>query len=248
MNRLRDQRGSADPTVARAARLLSSRAPLADDVGRQQRVRARLRRRRRVPFAASLLRVALLIAVICSVAAASAMIGRVAKSIRARLQAASAAKAETRTPSHRRRAASAAPPLAAPPLAAAPAAAAPASAPASAPVAPSAVAAPPPAPLRAAPPRTAPAAHAPSETDEQRLLTSAVRALRHEHDPARAATLFARYLDRYPDGIATEDALALGLEATLGRDRARATSFATRYLSRYPSGRWSTLARRALEP
>jgi TolA-binding protein len=85
-------------------------------------------------------------------------------------------------------------------------------------------------------------------SDEQRLVAAAVRALRHEHDPARAAQLLARYLERYPDGAAAEDALALALEATLGRDPPRAAGFATRYLARYPAGRWSSLARRALEP
>jgi len=75
-----------------------------------------------------------------------------------------------------------------------------------------------------------------------------VRALRHEHDPARAAAVLERYLARYPDGVAAEDALALALEATIGRDPPRAAGFATRYLARYPQGRWSPLARRALDP
>jgi hypothetical protein len=73
MKRLREQRGAVDPTVARAAELVSSRAPLEDDTVRKQRVRARLRRRRRTPLGASLVRVALLLVVICSVAAASAI-------------------------------------------------------------------------------------------------------------------------------------------------------------------------------
>jgi len=105
--------------------------------------------------------------------------------------------------------------------------------------------------------RSAPAPHhapavAPAapdrDSDEQRLLVDAVRALRHEHDPARAERLLSRYLDRYPDAVAAEDALALALEATLGRDPPRAAGFAVRYLARYPSGRWAALARRALDP
>ncbi|MDB4965807.1 MAG: hypothetical protein JWN44_1496 [Myxococcales bacterium] len=254
MKRLRDQRSAEDATVARAAELVSSRGPLADDVARKQRVRGRLRRRRRAPIGASLVRFALLVAVICSVAVASAMIGRVALSIRARLKAAPAA--ETHAASHRRRpaasgrspepaapAAEAPPPVAAPPP---PSVVAPVAAPARSIVAASPLHA---APSHAATARTA-ASTAPAavETEEQRLLTAAVRALRHEHDAARAAALLGRYLDRYPDGIAAEDALALGLEATLGRDRPRAAAFGARYLSRYPTGRWAPLARRALEP
>ena len=85
-------------------------------------------------------------------------------------------------------------------------------------------------------------------SDQSRLVADAVRALRHEHDPARAAAILERYLTRYPDGVAAEDALALALEATIGRDPPRAAGFATRYLASYPSGRWSALARRALAP
>jgi hypothetical protein len=108
----------------------------------------------------------------------------------------------------------------------------------------------PPAPRHAAPPPVAPAAVAVPDaiSDQSRLVADAVRALRHEHDPARAATILERYFARYPDGVAAEDALALALEATIGRDPPRAAGFATRYLARYPSGRWSALAHRALAP
>ena len=58
MKRLRDQRDSADPIVAAAARLVAARAPLAEDATRRQRVRARLRRRRAAPRAALWLRAA----------------------------------------------------------------------------------------------------------------------------------------------------------------------------------------------
>jgi hypothetical protein len=234
MKRLRDQRGSADLLVAAAARLVSARARLEDDTARRQRVRARLRRRHAAPRGAAWLRAAAMVLLVCSVAVASAMIGRVAQTIRAHYEAARAAK-QAHEPTHRHRAAAPTAPVAASPV---PVAAAPAP-----------VAAP--APTIAPTPHHAPAA-APiardRESDQARLMVDAVRALRHEHDPQRAALLLARYLDRYPDGVAAEDALALALEATLGRDPARAAGFATRYLARYPSGRWSSLARRALEP
>ena len=199
MKRLRDQRGSADPVLARAAELVSARPPLEDDAVRRQRVRARLRRRRTAPRGAAWLRAAAMVLLVCSVAMASAMIGRVAQTIRAHLEEARAARQEQHAHAHRHHA---------------------------------------PAPV-AAPER---------ESDEQRLLVDAVRALRHEHDPARAERLLERYLDRFPDAVAAEDALALALEATIGRDPPRAAGFATRYLARYPSGRWAALARRALDP
>ena len=112
------------------------------------------------------------------------------------------------------------------------------------------IAAAPPAPaaIAASPSRRVAPAVADRESDEQRLVVDAVRALRHEHAPARAAQLLSRYLERYPDGVAAEDALALALEATIGRDPPRAAAFARSYLLRYPSGRWSSLAHRALEP
>lgn len=232
MRRLRDQRDSDDPIVARAARLLSARQPLADDGARQQRVRARLRRRRAAPRAVALLRLALLVVVTCSVAAASAMIGKVATAYRALREE---RRAEVTHNATRRRVAThvrvAQPAPVTPPTI---------------PVPPSTIPAPPIAPAPIAPPAIATATPA-RETGEA-LLVDAVRALRHQHDPARATELLAQYLDRHPDGVAAEDALALALEATIGRDPPRAAGFATRYLARYPSGRWTALARRALEP
>jgi len=237
MKRLRDERGAADPLLAEAARLVSARAPLAEDPVRRQRVRARMRRRRTAPPGAAWLRAAAVLLLVFSVAAASAMIGHVARTIRARWQEARVALQEEHARKHGHRgtapAAATAPAEPMPPLAAAP------------PMAPLAPLAPTPARVRTpAAPRLAPD----DETDQTRLVATAVRALRHEHDPARAAALLQRYLERYPDGAAAEDALALALEATIGRDAPRATGFATRYLARYPQGRWSALARRALAP
>jgi hypothetical protein len=253
MQRLRDQRGSSDPTVARAAELLSARKPLAPDAERKVRVRARLRRRRTLPRGAMVLRWAMLILMTCSVAAASAMIGKVATAIRVLRAERREEAAHERV--HRRVTRTHATP---------PTSTAVVSTPLPLPV-------PSPSPITSTPTTTStpattttptktstpmktatPAVAMPKPTDapseEQVLLTSAVRALRHEHDPARATELLGRYLDRHPDGVAVEDALALALEATIARDPPRAAGFATRYLAHYPSGRWSALARRALEP
>jgi len=130
MKRLRDERGAADPVLAEAGRLLSSRAPLPDDTARRQRVRARMRRRRGAPVGAGWLRALAVVLLVFSVAAASAMIGRVAQTIRAKLQEARVAKHERerqRTHGHR----STAP--ASPTSAIAPAAPTPPTAPASGP-------------------------------------------------------------------------------------------------------------------
>jgi TolA-binding protein len=268
MKRLREQRQSSDPAVARAAELLAARAPLADDPVRQARVRARLSSRRRVsPRARWLARLASVVLLTGGVALGATVIGRVAQEIR---QWQAARQAETRAavarPSHGKKlhpgAPVAAAPVAAPsmPLEPAPVAPAPvAPAPSVAPSAPPAPVAPAPSVATSAPVSTAApaspaprAVHAPApapadvETEAQQLLTSAVRALRHEHDAARATTLLTRYLARYPDGVGAEDALALALEATLDRDPPRAAAFAARYLARYPSGRWAPLAQRAL--
>ncbi|MGZ3443753.1 MAG: hypothetical protein ACXVDD_29735, partial [Polyangia bacterium] len=107
MKRLRDQRGSADPLVAEAARLLSARAPLADDTARRQRVRAKLRTRRKRPAGAAWVRAAAMVLLVCSVAAASAMVGRVVQTIRAHIEEARAAKRQEQAAAatHRRHAA-----------------------------------------------------------------------------------------------------------------------------------------------
>ena len=246
MDRLRDQRESSDPIVARAAKLVSARTPLAEDPERRRRVRARLRRPRTAPRYAGWLRLAVGMGLLCSVAAASAMIGRVAESIRARIVAHREAVAGATRHHHRHAGSAKAPPPSAalPALPALPAPQLPATE----------LAAPPPAvaaPSPAVAPQTVAAAPPPrrAAVDEQRrLLAAGVRALRYEHDPARAAALLGRYLDRYPEAMDAEDVYALAIEATLGRDRPRAAGLAVRYLARYPGGRWTALAHRALDP
>ena len=266
MKRLREQRQSGDPAVARAAELLAARAPLADDPVRQARVRARLSARRRTsPRGRWLARLASVVLLTGGVALGATVIGRVAQGIRhwqavrqAETQAAVARQRHGKrlhpaAPVASSGAEPATPP--APEVATVPPVVPP---PAVAPSPPAAlsptVVAPPPAasapalhPAAPAPRAAHAAAPADVETEAQQLLTSAVRALRHEHDPARATTLLTRYLARYPDGVGAEDALALALEATLDRDPPRAAAFAARYLARYPSGRWAPLAQRALD-
>ena len=92
-----------------------------------------------------------------------------------------------------------------------------------------------PAPTRAAP------------AQETALLMAAVRALRREHDPARAAALLDDYLRRYPDGVLAEEALAYAIEAASARGDARAATLARTYLQRYPHGRFEHAARAAIE-
>jgi len=82
--------------------------------------------------------------------------------------------------------------------------------------------------------------------EEATLVLAALRALRREHDPARAGLLLARYLERFPGGILTQEALALAIEAGLARgDRQAASGLAEEYLKRFPAGRFVGLARKA---
>jgi hypothetical protein len=78
------------------------------------------------------------------------------------------------------------------------------------------------------------------------LVVQAVKALRRDGDTVRAVQLLGEYLRLEPEGALTEDALALGIEATAARDPARAAALARRYLARYPAGRFAGLARDAL--
>jgi hypothetical protein len=106
------------------------------------------------------------------------------------------------------------------------------------------------APVAAAPSATAEAPAAPAKAapaHEAALLMAAVRALRHDRDPARAATLLDNYLRRFPDGVLAEEALAYAIEAASVRGDARASALARSYLQRYPHGRFERAARAVLE-
>ncbi|HXU65285.1 MAG TPA: hypothetical protein VN962_26480 [Polyangia bacterium] len=97
----------------------------------------------------------------------------------------------------------------------------------------------------------APAVRAPvrarlARGEDPTTLVAAVRALRSEHDPRRAARLLDAYLRSYPRGALAEEALALQIEAAAALQSPRAADFARQYLRLYPTGRFQTAAHQAL--
>lgn len=95
-------------------------------------------------------------------------------------------------------------------------------------------------------PSVAPAPSAPPKVDEETdLVLDGLRALRREHDPARARSLFSRYLSRHPGGPLAEDALGYSMEAADAQGApVEAGRLAEAYLRAYPSGRYGVLAER----
>jgi hypothetical protein len=87
------------------------------------------------------------------------------------------------------------------------------------------------------------AARVPSE--DERLVFDAMRALRQEGQPDKAARALDDYLRRHPQGELAEEALALSIEAALVRSDPRAKDMANRYLAMYPKGRFRQVAERA---
>ena len=88
-------------------------------------------------------------------------------------------------------------------------------------------------------------APAPPPPEEAALVLAALRSLRREHSPVQASVLLQTYLTRFPQGVLTEEALALGMEAAVARDDpASAKALANQYLGRYPAGRFVGLARK----
>ena len=84
-----------------------------------------------------------------------------------------------------------------------------------------------------------------AQPSEKVLVFDAMRALRREGHPDRAASLLAQYLRRYPEGSLAEEALALSIEAATVLGDPRARSLADQYLARYPTGRFHSAAERA---
>ena len=83
------------------------------------------------------------------------------------------------------------------------------------------------------------------EERETQAVLAGMRALRLDHDPVRARTLLARYLERRPNGALAEEALALTIEAAVAHHDGDAAALGARYLRRYPAGPFTELALRA---
>jgi hypothetical protein len=79
----------------------------------------------------------------------------------------------------------------------------------------------------------------------ENLLYEAVRALRHDHDPARARDLLEKHRAEQPNVLA-EEALSTEIEAAAVMGDRRAAELAASYIRRYPHGRFLRSARDAL--
>jgi outer membrane protein assembly factor BamD (BamD/ComL family) len=75
---------------------------------------------------------------------------------------------------------------------------------------------------------------------------AAVRALRRDHDPARARALLDAYMSAHPSGGLAEEALAISVEAAAANHDADANVLASRYLRLYPTGPFHAIAQRTL--
>jgi hypothetical protein len=95
-------------------------------------------------------------------------------------------------------------------------------------------------PAQTARPHDAPAVEDPAYVGE------ALRVLRTDRDPARALRLLDKYLKAYPQGMLSEEALALSIEAAMDLGSPNAVAFARRYLKEYPNGRFRDAANQAL--
>lgn len=105
--------------------------------------------------------------------------------------------------------------------------------------------------LNPAPAEAAPAVHVPHRPNllaDKSLVYDAMRALRREGAPARAAQLLDEYLARFPGGAMGEEALALAIEAHQALQDGKAPAYANRYLAKYPDGRFTASALRVRTP
>lgn len=87
----------------------------------------------------------------------------------------------------------------------------------------------------------------PEASEDATRVVEAIRALRTERNPARAQSLLNDYLKSNPRGTLSGDALALSIEAASAQHDPRAAEYARRYLATYPKGKYSDLAKRALQ-
>jgi hypothetical protein len=90
------------------------------------------------------------------------------------------------------------------------------------------------------------AVRAPIAGDSE-LVHRALKALRHDHDPALAARLLDQQRATVHGGPLAEEALALQIEATSSLRQVRSRDFAREYLARYPNGRYHSVAEKALQ-
>ncbi|HWE30703.1 MAG TPA: hypothetical protein VHB97_22000 [Polyangia bacterium] len=93
----------------------------------------------------------------------------------------------------------------------------------------------------------APSPPATASPPEAELVLDATLALRRAHEPRRSLDLLKQYLTRYPHGALIEESMALAMEAMATLDDASAARVAADYLQRYPAGRFTGLARTALQ-
>ena len=90
-------------------------------------------------------------------------------------------------------------------------------------------------------------AHARADSSEDAThVVEAIQALRTDRDPSRAQSLLNDYLKTHPNGVLSEDALALSIEAASAQHDPRAADYARRYLAKFPHGKYRDLANRAV--
>ena len=87
---------------------------------------------------------------------------------------------------------------------------------------------------------------APEVSQGAALVLGAMRALRKEHDPVRAARLLSEYRTHHAGGSLDEEALALAIEAGGASGDGSGVRFAKDYVARYPQGRFTRSAQAAL--
>ncbi|MFT3925729.1 MAG: hypothetical protein QM778_24520 [Myxococcales bacterium] len=89
--------------------------------------------------------------------------------------------------------------------------------------------------------------HAPApRSPDTELVHQAVKALRRDHDPTRAAQLLESVYTRDPAGVLAEEVMSLRVEAAVARGDTRAKLYAKQYLARYPRGRYRAQVSNAL--
>jgi hypothetical protein len=87
----------------------------------------------------------------------------------------------------------------------------------------------------------------PESSEDATHVAEAIQALRTERDPSRARELLNDYLKTHPNGVLSEDALALSIEAASAQHDPRAADYARRYLAKFPRGKYRDLANRAIQ-